>query len=132
MNGNAKILFFCMIFVGNSAFGQKNSIAIPRYHGTFSVANQPDTPHFCTMSLVKLGDKYFIGFPKKKSTIPPQPCISPVFPVIASNFYTQNFGFFCKKELQLEKLTKVPFKFRLGSVQQCDWMEGKPNAVQSF
>jgi hypothetical protein len=30
--------------------------------------------------------------------------------------------------LQLEKITKIPFKLRLGSVQQCDWMEGKKNA----
>jgi hypothetical protein len=45
--------------------------------------------------------------------------------VISSNFYTQNFGFFCKKELQLEKAIKLPLKFRLGSVDQCDWLEGK-------
>ena len=128
MNGNAKFLFFCMIFVGGAAFGQKNTINIPPYHGWFTVANQPDTPHFCTMKLVKSGDKYFIGFPKKSPVISVQPGIYAVLPLVSSNFYTQNFGFFCKKELQLEKLTKVPFKFRLGSVQQCDWMEGKPNA----
>lgn len=47
------------------------------------------------------------------------------YPLISANYYAQNLGFFCKKELQLEKITKVPFKFRLGSVQQCDRMEGK-------
>ncbi len=52
---------------------------------------------------------------------------SPVF-VIGPDYYTQNFGFFCKKELQFEKVTKVPFKFRLGSVQDCDRMEGKKTA----
>ena len=50
------------------------------------------------------------------------------FSVIHADYFTQNFGFFCKKELQLEKVTKVPFKFRLGSVQYCDWMEGKKSA----
>jgi hypothetical protein len=49
------------------------------------------------------------------------------FSVIPVNFYTQNFGFFCKKEVQLQKVTRLPLLFRLGSVQQCDWMEGKPN-----
>lgn len=127
MFGNAKILLFCMIFVGGAAFGQKNTTTIPTYHGRFVVANQSDTLNFCTMRLVKSGDKYFIGYPKKASAISLQPVISSVLPVISNNFYTQNFGFFCKKELQLEKLTKVPFKFRLGSVQQCDWLEGKPN-----
>ena len=39
--------------------------------------------------------------------------------------YVKQLGFFCKKELQFEKLTKVPLKMRLGSVEQCDWLEGK-------
>ena len=45
--------------------------------------------------------------------------------ILPGNYYTQHFGFFCKKELALEKVTKVPFRFRLGSIQQCDRMEGK-------
>ena len=48
--------------------------------------------------------------------------------VLSADHYTQNFGFFCKKELQFEKATKVLFKFRLGSIQYCDWMEGKRSA----
>ena len=46
---------------------------------------------------------------------------------IAPDFYSTHLGFFCKQEIKFEKATKIPFKFRLGSVQQCDWMEGKPN-----
>ncbi len=55
-----------------------------------------------------------------------------MIPLIAADNYSQNFGFFCKKELQLEKVTGVPFKFRLGTVQYCDWMEGKPNSIKPF
>ncbi len=44
---------------------------------------------------------------------------------LPQNFYTTNLGFFCTKELQLEKTTKIPFRFRLGSIDYCDVLEGK-------
>ena len=47
--------------------------------------------------------------------------------IITADFYTQNFGFFCKKELQFEKVTKIPLRFRLGTLQYNDYLEGKPN-----
>lgn len=47
---------------------------------------------------------------------------------IPANFYSCNIGFFCKEEIKLEKAVKMPVKFRLGSVQYVDWMEGKKNA----
>jgi len=45
--------------------------------------------------------------------------------VIPQDYYTQHFGFMCKKELAIEKATKIPFRFRLGSLQQCNYLEGK-------
>jgi hypothetical protein len=44
---------------------------------------------------------------------------------IPANYYTKNWGFFCKKELKLEKKTKVPFRFRLGSLTYVNQLEGK-------
>ncbi len=46
-------------------------------------------------------------------------------PPIGSDYYTQHFGFFCQKELQLEKMTHIPFRFRLGSLEQTNFLEGK-------
>ncbi len=49
--------------------------------------------------------------------------------ILRADYYTRNFGFFCKKELQFEKATKIPLRFRLGSLQYNDYLEQKPNAV---
>lgn len=49
--------------------------------------------------------------------------------LIPVDYYASNLGFFCKKELQLEKIIALPLKFRLGSVQQCDRLEGKITAI---
>ena len=48
--------------------------------------------------------------------------------ILPGNFYCTQLGFFCKKELKFEAVTKIPFKFRLGSVQYTDWLEGKKNS----
>ena len=44
---------------------------------------------------------------------------------IPGNFSTLSYGFFCRKELAIEKATKIPFRFRLGSLEQCNYYEGK-------
>lgn len=47
------------------------------------------------------------------------------FRLLPEDYYSKNLSFFCKKELQIEKLTKVPFRFRLGSLDHVNQLEGK-------
>ena len=44
---------------------------------------------------------------------------------LPADLYLKNLSFFCNKELQLDKITTIPFRFRLGSVALTDKMEGK-------
>jgi hypothetical protein len=41
------------------------------------------------------------------------------------NYNTQTLPFFCQKEWQFEKSTHIPLKFRLGSIDYCNMLEGK-------
>jgi hypothetical protein len=47
--------------------------------------------------------------------------------ILPANQYSKSLGFFCKKELELEKAIKLPVRFRLGSVAYTDKMENKNN-----
>jgi hypothetical protein len=44
---------------------------------------------------------------------------------LADDYYSRHFGFFCKRELELEKTIHVPLRFRLGSLENCNRLEGK-------
>jgi hypothetical protein len=49
----------------------------------------------------------------------------PAFSIIPQNYYSDRMGIICKKEWALERSTRIPFRIRLGSLQQCNYLEGK-------
>jgi len=93
-----------MVFVAASAFSQTTE----RKDGKMLLLQKPGMQPMNGKSLIS------------KQHQPPT-----VKQVIAPNFYVTNLGFFCKQEIKFEKATKIPFRFRLGSVEDCDRMEGK-------
>lgn len=93
-----------MIFVAANAFSQNQLKPAPK------------------MLLLKpasmAGSPVYVVAPLKQQT-------TVVKQVIAPDYYVKRLGFFCKQEIKFEKATKIPFRFRLGSLEDCDRMEGK-------
>jgi hypothetical protein len=44
---------------------------------------------------------------------------------IAKDLSVKHLAFFCRQELMVEKSIKVPLRFRVGSLAQCNALEGK-------
>lgn len=122
-----------MIFVANAAFCQNYALKSKFTSDIFEVkvsdiAKLSDNNYFHMnrlVSKVSEVDTKFISV-QNLFSMPGTPT------VIAADHYTQSFGFFCKKELQFEKATKIPLRFRLGSLQHNNYLEGKPNAIKSY
>ena len=55
---------------------------------------------------------------------PPPTAAIALFSLPPDLYYIQS-GFFCKREWEFEKKTHIPFRFRLGSLAECNAMEGK-------
>jgi hypothetical protein len=106
VNKKPIFLIFCTIFVVGTAFSQQ-ILQNPVKRSWGIVEKKPVTTAFAP--------RFFHAATQNH----PSP--------VKANFYATNLAFFCKQEIKFEKATKISFKFRLGSVQQCDWLEGKHN-----
>jgi hypothetical protein len=42
--------------------------------------------------------------------------------------YQKHLAAACKAELYIEKATNIPLRFRVGSIEQSDYLEQKPNS----
>lgn len=65
------------------------------------------------------------SIPIRVSALPLPSSAKAFSPNLSPNFYASNLGFFCQQEIKIEKAVKFPVKFRLGSVESCNHLEGK-------
>jgi hypothetical protein len=108
------VVVLILIFTGE-IFSQRKS--------AFSAYNAPYSSSISQLAEKKISCFWKNSDSATKNTPPFQLLSSP----LGSNFYTDHLSFFCKKELQIEKLTSIPFRFRLGSLDYVNYLEQKPN-----
>ncbi len=89
--------------------------------------SRAQTGNYVKLSGTELSQKYLpkVDFNSNKTNTKELTNTLRPFAIIPQDYYTQHFGIMCKKELAIEKATKIPFRFRLGSLQQCNYLEGK-------
>ena len=106
MKNKFKFLFFCMIFVSEFLIAQIHYPA----NNKLSLLQLTATSNKSTKFLIE-------------NTAESRKVTPPIF--LSPGFYASQLGFFCKQEIKMDKITKVPFRFRLGSVADCNRLEGK-------
>lgn len=111
------LVVFLLIFSGE-IFGQENLTG-------FGVLKPLETSKYkkFMLSQFKLSGNKYLGY---NDCTPGQTHL--LLNILPASFYSANLGFICKKELQLDKVMAIPFRFRLGSLAYVNYLEQKPNA----
>ena len=112
------LVVFLLMFSGK-ILGQV-SVPIPKANAVLSIRSQP-LPFRSKFSLPPALHYEDCTGPKGRFRLAGLP---------GSSFYARNLGFICRTELKLDKISPLPFRFRLGSLEYVNWMEGKPNAIR--
>ena len=110
------LVVFLLMFPGD-IFGQQKPMLFTPKTTLLSIKKEPVAfkPKFSITQVIKAND--CIGMNKYRLLSLP-----------TASYYPNSLGFVCKKELQLDKITAVPLRFRLGSLDYVNYLEQKPNA----
>lgn len=122
MNPQRRFFFLvvCILSFYGEIFGQKNTPNEAGFSG-FASVRKTSVPFSLKSNL-----PYFFQHTDRISAQ-----LHPRFTLLnipTGSYYPSTLGFFCKKELQLDKITPLPVRLRLGSLEYVNWLEQKPNS----
>jgi hypothetical protein len=111
------LVAFFLVLAGKNVFGQERGLLLKRsaYVHPLSFVGQGPRSSAKRLVVTVLPGKYDYLYMEAPG----------MQPLIPSNLYYVQSGFFCKREWELERATHVPFRFRLGSLDYCNELEGK-------
>lgn len=112
-------LVVCLFFFSEKSFSQQKAVHLPLSKTVVLTGENSFIPAKMKMPEKNTNLGFYDYMPAENYLL-----LNPVSPA----FYTAHLGFFCKKELQLEKMIAVPVRFRLGSLSYVNYLEQKPNA----
>lgn len=114
-----KICGLILIFLLQAIFSYGQRLdSLSFLNSNFLFLNSSDQHVLMTISKKKDPEPYYflLKFSNKKT----------MTTTIPSDLSICNNGFFCRQELKIEKVAKVAIRIRLGSLEQCNFYEGKP------
>jgi hypothetical protein len=119
------LVAFFLVAGGINSYGQEGGLPLktPVYAHPVTLAKPAPAPRAAQRTLTGSGLPYLLLSPSGSSFSGLS--LSGGQPMIPSNLYYIQSGFFCKREWELERATHVPLRFRLGSLDYCNGLEGK-------
>ncbi len=111
-----KFLVVFLFMNVSKIYGQSLPLAV---QPIFSINGKKVQPSPLRLGLADISQRAFSAAPK--AVLGALPTLQPVNP----DYYVRHFGVMCQAEYKLEKKTGVPLRFRLGSQEYTDRLEGK-------
>ena len=103
------LVFTILLFGGESSIAQKSFLRLSPKNSNKTIDSFPPFLNYILPGATSLKGE---NFKSANISISPDAAFC-------------NKAFFCRQELKLEKAIKVPLRFRLGSLEQVNYYEGK-------
>lgn len=128
------VVVLLLMFTGNIFAQQNSDIKSYRYVKdikTFTVYDRIMPPDFGTAKFKKIiiVPPNSFKFDRWGNPLSIKSVFNLLSPV-SKNFSTTQLGIVCKKEFEFEKMTSIPLRLRIGSLDYTNYLEQKPNALR--